>query len=117
MPYMLLIVEPIEQRDQRAPPEGHAVYDRMLQFTADLQARDVLLASDSLTSQRRGKRVQVRDGERRLLDGPFAETKEMIGGFFLVDCATQEEALEIAAQCPAAEWCTVEVRQTGPCWD
>ena len=63
-----------------------------------------------------GARVQVRDGRRSLVDGPFAESKEMIGGFFLVDCATLDEAVAIAAECPAAEWCTVEVRKLGPCY-
>jgi hypothetical protein len=51
-----------------------------------------------------------------LLDGPFAEAKEMIGGFFLLDVATREQALEWAARCPAAGWATVEVRETGPCF-
>ncbi len=58
----------------------------------------------------------MRDGKARVLDGPFAEAKEMIGGFFLVDVETLDEALALAAECPAAEWCTVEVRKTGPCW-
>ena len=58
----------------------------------------------------------MRDGTARVLDGPFAEAKEMVGGFFLVDVATLEEALALAAECPAAEWCTVEVREVGPCW-
>ena len=49
-------------------------------------------------------------------DGPFAEVKEMIGGFFLVDCATRDEALAIARRCPAAQWASVEVRETGPCF-
>jgi hypothetical protein len=51
-----------------------------------------------------------------VLDGPFAEAKEMVGGFFLLDCATREEAVAIARECPAAEWATVEVRATGPCY-
>ncbi len=51
-----------------------------------------------------------------MLDGPFAEAKEMIGGFFLLDCATRDEAVAIASQCPAAEWATVEVRAVGPCY-
>jgi hypothetical protein len=50
------------------------------------------------------------------MDGPFAEAKEMVGGFFLLDCATREEAVAIAGRCPAAEWATVEVRETGPCY-
>jgi hypothetical protein len=41
----------------------------------------------------------------------------MIGGFFLLDCDTQEEALELAAECPAAQWCTIEIRKLGPCYE
>jgi hypothetical protein len=61
--------------------------------------------------------VQVRDGRRTLVDGPFSESKEMVGGFFLVDCRTREEAVAIAAECPAAEWATVEVRAYGACYE
>ena len=62
-------------------------------------------------------RVQVRAGERRLVDGPFSEAKEMVGGFFLIDCASQDEALVVAAECPAAAWATVEVRPIAPCYE
>lgn len=117
MSYMLLIVEPTDQREARGAEAGQAVYDRMLRFTDDLKSRGILQASNSLASDKRAVRVQVRDGESRLVDGPFAEAKEMIGGFFLLDCDTHEEALQIARECPAAEWCTVEVRETGPCYD
>jgi hypothetical protein len=56
-------------------------------------------------------------GRRRVTDGPFTESKELIGGFFLLDCATREQALGFAAQCPAAQWATIEVREVGPCYD
>jgi hypothetical protein len=114
MPYLLLIAEPIGQRAERTEEEGRMVYDQMLQFAAGLKERGVLLAVESLASD--GVRVQKRDGRTNLIDGPFAEAKEMIGGFFLLDCATRAEAIAIAEDCPAAEWCDVEVRETGPCW-
>ena len=116
MPYMLLILEEPGQRATRSDAEGHAVYDRMLRFADDLKARGVLMAVESLTSQRDAARVKVSNGRAQVLDGPFAEAKEMVGGFFLVDCKTREEAVAIARQCPAAEWATVEVRETGPCY-
>jgi len=114
---MLLMIEPVGQRRQRGVEAGHVVYDRMLKFAADLKARGVLRGVESLASQADGARIQVREGRSSVVDGPFAEAKEMIGGFFLVDVATREEALALAAECPAAEWCTVEVRKTGPCWE
>lgn len=116
MAYMLLIVEPTGQRAERTLAEGQALYARMQDFAAGLKARGVLRAVESLETSERGTRVQVRDGETRLIDGPFAEAKEMVGGFFLVDVDTHAEALEIARQCPAAQWCTVEVRAVGPCF-
>ena len=116
MSYMLLIIEPPGQRQERSEAEGHALYQRMLDFSADLKARGKLKLSQSLTSQVDGTRVQVRHGKRALIDGPFAEAKEMVGGFFLLECDTKEEAVAIAAECPAAQWATVEVRQLGPCY-
>ncbi|RDK02151.1 YciI family protein [Paraburkholderia lacunae] len=116
MSYMLLIVEPPEQRIERGEAAGREVYDEMVRFAADLKERGKLLAVESLTSTDDAVRVQVREGRARLLDGPFAEAKEMIGGFFLLDCETREEAVAIAQACPAASWCTVEVRKVGPCF-
>ena len=115
MSYMLLIVEPQGQRRSRAPEDGRDLYQRMLDYTESLKARGVLLASDSLRS--RAARVSTRAGRPSVLDGPFAESKELIGGFFLLDCATREEAVGLAAECPAAEWATIEVREIGPCYD
>lgn len=116
MAYMLFVAEPRGQRAERTEQEGKALYQRMLEYTDSLKARGVLRASSSLRSDSEGQRVQVRDGRRSLRDGPFTEAREMIGGFFLVDCATREEAIELAALCPAAEWATIEVRETGPCY-
>ena len=116
MSYMLLIVEPTGQRAERGMVAGKEVYGRMVEFAADLKTRGVLLATESLAGEDKGTRVQVRAGRSTLVDGPFAEAKEMVGGFFLLNCATREEALAIAAECPAAEWCTVEVREVAPCY-
>jgi hypothetical protein len=116
MAYMLLIHEDPAQRGTRTRAEGEAVFERMLDFGRKLKARDQLLAMESLASQSSGARVQVRGGKAQVLDGPFAEAKEMVGGFFLLNCKTRDEALAIAGQCPAAEWATVEVRETAPCY-
>jgi hypothetical protein len=88
----------------------------MVQFAEGLKARGVLRAVESLVSDDRGTRVAVRGGRSSVMDGPFTEAREMIGGFFLLDCASKEEALAIARECPAAEWASVEVRETGPCF-
>jgi hypothetical protein len=115
MPYMLLIIEPTGQRQERGVQMGEVVYQQMLGFTEELRSAGVLMASSSLaTATTRLKKPA--GAAARVLDGPFAEAKEMIGGFFLLDVATRERALEWAARCPAAEWATVEVRETGPCY-
>jgi hypothetical protein len=116
MPYMLLIVEPVGQRAERGLEGGREAYQRMLDFTDALRSRGVLMNSSSLASTDEAARLQVRDGRRSVVDGPFAEAKEMVGGFFLLDVDTREEALALAATCPAAQWATVEVRATGPCY-
>jgi len=116
MAYMLLILEDPAQRATRTRAEGEAVFQRMVDFAQDLRQQDQLLAVESLAAQERGARVQVRGGRPQVLDGPFAEAKEMVGGFFLLNCSTREEALAIARACPAAEWATVEVRETAPCY-
>jgi hypothetical protein len=114
---MLIINEPRGQREGRTRAEGEALYQRMVDFGETLKARGVLLGVESLASDAGASRVQVRGGRRSIVDGPFAEAKEMIGGFFLVDVGTREEALAIAAECPAAEWASVEVRAVAPCYD
>jgi hypothetical protein len=117
MSYMLLIVEPRGQRAERSEAEGRQAYAQMRRFADDLETRGKLIACESLVDDREGTRVQVREGRSRLTDGPFAEAKEMVGGFFLLDCETREEALAIAADCPAAAWATVEVRRAAPCYE
>lgn len=116
MTYMLLIIEPRGQREARSEAEGRQAYASMEAWADSLKARGVLHAYSSLRGDSEGKRVQTRSGKRRLHDGPFTEAREMVGGFFLVDCATLDDALELAATCPAAEWASVEVRETGPCY-
>lgn len=116
MSYMLLIVEPVGQRAQRTPDEGREAYAQMLRYAESLKARGLLTHAESLKSDAEGLHLRMRDGERQLIDGPYAEAKEMIGGFFLLTCESREEALALAAECPAAEWATVEVRELGPCF-
>ena len=116
MSYMLLVIEPQGQRSTRTEEEGRDVFARMVRFSEDLERRGLLRMSQSLRSDASGARVQVRADAPVVLDGPFAESKEMIGGFFLLTCETREQAIEIAARCPAAQWATIEVRELGPCF-
>ena len=115
--YMLLIIEPTAQRATRTEAQGREVYARMQDFGQGLREQGKLLAVESLASQASAVRVSLVDGHSSVLDGPFSEAKEMVGGFFMIDCADQNEAVAIARLCPAAEWATVEVRSLAPCFD
>jgi len=114
MPQMLLIVEPIGQRAERGRVAGEAVYQRMLDFAAELKENGLLLATNSLGTA--AKRMAKRGGNTEVWDGPFAEAKEMVGGFFLLDTEDPAVAMAWAERCPAAEWATVEIRGVGPCY-
>lgn len=116
MPHMLLIHEPIGQRAARSEAEGRATYERMLRWGDNLKERGLLLAAESLASLDTAARVTLAAGKPRIVDGPFAEAKEMVGGFFLLNVDSRDEAIALAAECPAAEWATVEVRALAPCF-
>lgn len=115
MPHLLLIVEPLGQREARGLEGGQQAYQQMLDFTEQLRAAGVLMASSALSSAAT-RLERPGGGEPRLIDGPFAEAKEMIGGFFLINVDSREAALAWAARCPAAAFAQVEVRETGPCF-
>ena len=117
MAYLLLIIEPRGQRESRSEEQGRAAYAEMQAFSADLKERGLLTASQALRPDVHGVRLHKRDGKCLIKDGPFAEAKEMIGGFYLLDCASKEEAVAIATECPAADWATIEVRELGPCFE
>lgn len=117
MRYMLMIVERRDQRTTRSENEGRALYAEMVAFGQQLAARGQLLASESLKPDSHGVRVQTRGTAPTLVDGPFAEAREMVGGFYLIECADRDEALSIAQTCPAARFATVEVRECAPCYE
>ena len=115
MTYMLLIHEPVGQRATRTEAEGRAAYAAMVAFGEGIAARGQLQAVASLAGLDSAVRVSHAPGQPQTLDGPFAEAKEMVGGFFLIDVATREEAIAIARRCPAVDFAAVEVRECAPC--
>ena len=115
MPYMLLVMEARGRRDGRPTEQAQGECEEMNAFAESLKARGVHLASESLRSLDDGTRVETRGGKRSVVDGPYAEAKEIVGGFFLLDVPTREQAVALAAECPAAEWARIEVREVGPC--
>lgn len=117
MGYMLLIMEDVGER--RRPPEAERRerYERMVGFAAELQARGKLKVAEALALPDDAVRMRKRGQNHAMVDGPFAEAREIVGGFFWLDCETREEAIAIAEQCPATEWSTVEVRRVAPCFE
>jgi hypothetical protein len=117
MAYALLVVEPLGQRKTRTDAEGREVYARMVRFSEDLKQRGLLTIAQSLKTGATDARIKMRGDSMVVTDGPFTEVNEVIGGFFLLTCDTREQAMEIARQCPAAQWATIEVRELGPCFE
>jgi hypothetical protein len=115
MKYLLFVCWDTERMNAQTEPDPGDTPDEEEGFlwVDELQAKGIWLTGDQLAPPRRGRSVRVRDGKRMVTDGPFAETKEAVGGFDLLECSSLEEAVEIAASHPMAEAGTIEVR---PLW-
>jgi hypothetical protein len=114
MKFMLLMCVD-ESADRR--PEDHPEVAKMLaDWISEMRGRGVLRDGDRLQPVSQATSVRIRDGELLLADGPFAETKEQIGGYDVIECADLAEAVEIASKHPVAVLGTVEVRPFLPDW-
>jgi hypothetical protein len=105
MQYLLLIYEKEARFAEGYDPAELKEYRAMAQEFAP-----AIQAGKALQPTRAGKTVRVREGKRLVTDGPFAETKEQLGGFYLIEAPGFEQALEIAARIPAARYGCIEVR-------
>ncbi len=117
MAYALLIHEARDRRKRRTKAEGVAEYEAMQAFGQSLAARGIHKGSDALKPDTQAVTLRISDGQSQLIDGPFAEAKEMLGGFFLIDVASRAEAIALAHECPAAAWASIEIREIGTCHD
>jgi hypothetical protein len=90
--------------------EREAVYERYRAFADEAREAGVMVGGGELASTRDATTVRVRDGDTLVTDGPYAEVKEALGGYFVLDVATMDEALDFAARIPGAEHGAVEVR-------
>ncbi|MBN8885302.1 MAG: dehydrogenase [Rudaea sp.] len=115
MSYLMLIMERADRRKGRPPEQAAMEWERMVSYAGSLNERGVLEAAQSLKSVAHGTRIEKRNGKTNVVDGPFAEAKEIVGGFYYLKNVDRDEALAIAANCPAAEWCSIELREVGPC--
>jgi hypothetical protein len=108
--YLLLIADEENIWDSLPESEVAAMYAAYGAFTRELQAAGALLGANQLQPVATATTVSVRDGETIVTDGPFAETKEVLGGYYLIDVETLDEAIEWAAKIPSATVGRVEVR-------
>jgi hypothetical protein len=106
--YMLLIYGPAGRTP--SPEEMAAEMPRWNEYTEGLQAAGVLRAGDALHGSESATTVRVRNGETQFTDGPFAETKETLGGYYLIECADLDTALGHASRMPNITYGSVEVR-------
>ena len=113
MRYLLLICND----DKTSAPPPKAEMEAMVQghgrFAGELHAAGKMVAGERLRPDGDASRVRLKAGQRQVMDGPFAETKEGLGGFYLIDCDTREEALEWAKKLPLVDGGFVDVR---PIW-
>jgi hypothetical protein len=109
MRYLLLIYSP-EQLDSTPSDEMAAESQAYNAFTEDIKARGLFEAGEALHPTTSATTVRVKDGQTITTDGPFAETKEALGGFYLVNARDLDEAIELAARIPAATHGSIEVR-------
>ena len=114
MRYALLICGDESADAALSPAEGEARFAEYMKFGDEMGARGVLRGGARLRPTSDATTVQVREGEVLTSDGPFAETKEQMGGFYIVDCKDLDEAIEVASKIPGARDGSIEVR---PLWE
>ena len=107
---MLMIPKGYETAAPGTMPDAKAV-DAMMAYNAELQRAGVLVALDGLHPPSAGARVSFRGGKPKVTDGPFAEVKEALGGYWMINVKSRAEAIEWACRCPAGDNETIEVRQ------
>jgi hypothetical protein len=108
--YMLMICRDEEVWSKLSPAERQQVYAETLELSEELASRGQYLGGFPLHPSSSATSIRVRDGRRLVTDGPFAETREQLGGYMLIDVKDLDEAIGIAARVPLARTSTVEVR-------
>ena len=114
MEYLLLIYHTESQFESRTEPERQKMYSDYRELIQDLEKNGKLKGANQLQSTATATTVRVRNGKQSITDGPFAETKEQLGGYFLVDARDMEEAKAIAARIPSVQAGSIEVRPIVP---
>ena len=108
----LIIINSNEKADSSATVEQqNQVVAEYMKYSEELAASGCMKGGEALEPTSKASRISIKEGRRVVLDGPFAEAKEVVGGYYLIDVKTREEAIEWAAKCPGAKYGTIELRQ------
>jgi hypothetical protein len=110
MQYLLLIYDAETEWAKMSQAEQGKMYEEYMQFTSDIKQKGNHLAGHQLQPIASATTVRVRNGKRLTTDGPFAETKEQLGGFYMIEAKNLDEAIEIAGRIPSARVGSIEVR-------
>ena len=110
MQYLLLIYENEQKSADFSQADGEKMYRDYMEYTASIKATGNMIAGDALQPTSKATTVRVRDGKTLTTDGPFAETREQLGGYYLVNAADLDEAIKLAARIPSSKWGSIEVR-------
>jgi hypothetical protein len=110
MRFMMFMYPEIEEKDWGPREDNVAEVEAMGRYNEELRKAGMLLSLDGLQPPSEGGVVKMTDGKATVTDGPFAEAKEVVGGYWLIQARSKEEALEWASRCPA-ENCRIEVRR------
>lgn len=110
MRYLLLIYQNEAANAQRSESEGQALMQAYWAFNEAAQKAGVMLGGDALHPTAAATTVRVRDGQTLTTDGPFAETKEQLGGYYMLNCDNLDQAIEFAAKIPDVRNGSVEIR-------
>jgi hypothetical protein len=110
MRYLLLIYTPESVEAGMSKEEGDLYMKGYFDFTNDVRQRGVYVGGEALQPTHTATTVRVRGGQSVITDGPFAETKEQLGGYYLLNCKDLDEAIEMAAKIPGAAHGSIEIR-------
>ena len=110
MRYALLIYASEQDWASQSEEQAQAQFQDYMSFTKDIVDRGLMAGGEALQPTATATTVRVRDGETLTTDGPFAETKDQLGGFYLVDCKDLDEAIEVAARIPDVRGGSIEIR-------
>lgn len=114
MRYLLMIYTSEQQDAQRTEEEGQENMNAYYAFTNEVREAGVMLGGEALHPTTAATTVRIRNGQTATTDGPFAETKEQLGGYYMLECENLDEAIKWAAKIPGAKDGSIEIR---PVWE